>query len=526
MMNTEEKSGAVSAPVTFGTPIFPQNQPENPSAGVPYRNPVKERIPIPFSRLDALFAALFLVCGYFFVWLIHPLNLGFGVTLFTLLFCGMVLVYCKKSDVVPGRANILWLVLVLLAALPFSLYTNAFLQFLNLILLMGLAVYWVASLCGTRLEPVLGRYFVPDLVNQLFQVPFRNFGCAPHLVKEGAVKNRRSKTLLSVLLGVLVSVPILGIVFSLLIQADTNFQHMVQGMLDRIGPEIGSFLLRLLPAFLTGSYLFGLLYGNVKKRNLDVVSAEKADAAAEKALRLPPAFSVTVMTLMIAVYALFFSSQSATLLGAFQGRPPEGFTYAEYARRGFFELCQVVFINMAVMLCAHLFTRRDSPKGLRICNIVLSVETVFLIVTALSKMVLYINQYGLTQKRVYTSFFMALLLVVFVLIIAAQFVRFNLTRSVVLTACISFLVLCCSNADGLIAQYNVDRYLNGTLKNVDVLALYTTSDAARPAALRLLRETQDAGMKADLSEFYENRAQRSIPFQEMNLQRLINQNQK
>ena len=69
----------------------------------------------------------------------------------------------------------------------------------------------------------------------------------------------------------------------------------------------------------------------------------------EKRRKLPPAMTVTVLALLTGVYLLFFGAQAATLFSAFAGVRPEGLTYAEYARQGFFELCGVAMINLAVL---------------------------------------------------------------------------------------------------------------------------------------------------------------------------------
>ena len=53
-------------------------------------------------------------------------------------------------------------------------------------------------------------------------------------------------------------------------------------------------------------------------------------------------------------------------------------TYAEYARRGFFELCAVCVINIAVISCIGFFTRktgREKPVLLKIYSVFLSLSS-------------------------------------------------------------------------------------------------------------------------------------------------------
>ena len=114
-------------------------------------------------------------------------------------------------------------------------------------------------------------------------------------------------------------------------------------------------------------------------------------------------------------------------------------------------------------------------------------------------MVMYIDCYGLTPKRVYASWFMVLLALVFIIITVKQFVK----RLKVIIACVGVSVvmlaaLSLSNVDGIIARYNVDRYLDGDLKTVDVGALYDLGDSATPEIVRLANEL-DERLGTDIS---------------------------
>ena len=516
-MNTTEENGACAAPATTGVPILPQTL-RYGQTPIP-RKPV---IPVPFNNTDSLFALLFLVCGYLFVWLITPAGLGFGVTLFTIAFCTVTLLYLKNRGIpIPKRSHF-WLALILLSSVNFSLFTNVSLQFFNFLFLMGCAVYWIAVLTSGRMEETLGAYFLPDMANQFLKIPFLNFGCAAKIIRGTAVKNKKSKVFLASLGGALAVLPIFCIVLSLLMQADGGFQDLMRQITADVGEHIVNFLLRLLPAFLTGSYLFGLLYGNIQKRRVDSITAEKAAKFSGKCKIFPSAAAVTALVLLCALYLVFFGAQTAALFSAFSGQGPQGVTFAEFARRGFFELCEVALINLGVMVFSSVFihTEEGEFRIVRMMQVFLSAETLLLIASALSKMVLYISRYGLTPKRVYTSWFMMVLAVVFIIIIISRFKKINLTGNIVLTFAICFLLLCYANVDGIIIKYNIDRYQNGTLKTVDVDILYGTPDAAKPYALELYKNVSDHQLKTELETFLLGQNESDGSFQEMNLQKL------
>jgi len=84
-------------------------------------------------------------------------------------------------------------------------------------------------------------------------------------------------------------------------------------------------------------------------------------------------------------------------------------TYAEYARRGFFELVAVAALLLPMMLFLDWLARLDTPRATMIYRVLagLLVALLFVvIVSALQRMRLYTQEYGLTELRLYTTAFM------------------------------------------------------------------------------------------------------------------------
>ena len=117
---------------------------------------------------------------------------------------------------------------------------------------------------------------------------------------------------------------------------------------------------------------------------------------------LPARFFLAYENGICLLYTSFISMQAKYLFGAFWGALPEGFSYSEYARQGFFELCRVAAINIVILLAANVMSRAQAAENclLRVCNTALSALTLLLLATAAAKMALYIAAYGLTVKRV------------------------------------------------------------------------------------------------------------------------------
>ena len=195
----------------------------------------------------------------------------------------------------------------------------------------------------------------------------------------------------------------------------------------------------------------------------------------------------TAVTPIILLYIVFFFSQASYFLSAFSGTLPEAFSYAEYARKGFFELCTIAVINLAVIIFMNVTAKKSGEErtaALKIYTSVLSVSTLILIATAMSKMIMYIDTYGLTELRVYTTWFMVLCAYIFVLILIKQFKRsFRLAKAVSIGFTVLFAVLCFSRPEALIAKYNIEMYNAGYLKELDISAIENMSDDALLAAV-------------------------------------------
>ena len=460
---------------------------------------VKE--PLKSDRKDAVFALLMLLCGYLFCRFVLDSGLGFGTTLFYGLFASLTFLYLKRPGKLP-KGSVSCFVFATLSALNFSLFSNPHIQFFNLLFLMGCVVYEIAILGGTRIEERLGGGFPADLFNQGFNVAFRNFFDNFRVLF--ARKSKKDQTLLAILVGLVIAVPVLTIIILLLIRADAAFEALTSHFSDWFRSEISRFLFWLVPSILVGCYLFGLLYGNRYRRRTDCITKEKVTHLRQNCQKLVPAVFGTTLALVCVVYMIFLAVQVVSVIESYQVGQPLSVSYAEYARRGFFELCGLACFNLLIMGGAWLFTsaKEKRPLSQRTLFALLSGETLLLILTAVGKMALYVKRYGLTQKRVYTLWFMATMFLFFCVLLASQFKKLPLTRIAVIMCSVSFLILSYSNVDGLIVRYNVDAYQSGKLDELNITTFYTVPTAALPEAVKVYEGMEEnTNLKQDLGQF-------------------------
>ena len=475
-------------------------------AAVPLLN--KEKVPFAADRWDCYFALFAFVLGFLFArWVLFAWQ-GWGVTLFTLVFCGSVTLYLRKKGVQIPKAGWFWLGVVMLIGISFSLWSNNGLAPWHGLLLFCSAVYWI--LCATGLL-VLGQtsnLLLLDGYNALFVIPFSNFGCQYQgLALMGTNKLRRGRQFFSVALGLFLTFIVALMVLPLLMEADSGgFAQLINGILDGfrgIGEDFWETFWQLILAIPIAAYIFGLVAGSTHKRGTDLFDKDST-LKNFSGLRILPMTTVYIlMGSLSMLYIVFIGSQLPYFFSAFVGQRPEGWQiYSEYARSGFFELCRIAVINLLVLTAANILSQQSRNHiFLKILNALLAILTLLLIATAFSKMALYIGAYGLSMRRFLPCVFMIFMAIICGGSIALQKWSFSITRLAVGVGVVMFCILCIVNPDSLVARYNGERYLSGTLEEFDVEILYRSGPAGVDSALMVYEQSNDPDLQFKLKEY-------------------------
>lgn len=474
------------------------------AGAVPWNGPaIKPALPMEFKTEDVWLAAALLICGFLYWELIRLIALGAGVSVFTAALTAASLGYFKAAGIRQTKRSLPWLGLLLLTGAQFTIFDNytITIKLFAFLFLSAVYLYWVCVSTGRTLDVRLSVHVLGDMVNQLIVVPFSNFICGVCALTESGKKDRKGgRAVLSVLIGLVVFLPIMVLVTGLLISADPAFGKLMNYIIDAISVEnAGRYILHLILGIPVALYLYGLLYGNARGRHTEHITRDAMGRFTERIRFAPRLMVYAPLTVFNAIYLVFYASHLAYLFSAFAEVLPPAMTYAEYARRGFFELCTVAGINLGIMAVTYLLMKREGgadPKGLRVLLLILCAFTLLLIATALSKMVLYIDAYGLTHLRVYTSWFMLLLAFVFVVIVLRLLRRFNASRVIAIGFIVLFMGLCYGNVDGLIAKYNIERFEAGTLESLDMGGWMTS--AAFPHLYEFYQTTGDEALKEEI----------------------------
>ncbi|WP_305787308.1 DUF4153 domain-containing protein [Symbioplanes lichenis] len=195
------------------------------------------------------------------------------------------------------------------------------------------------------------------------------------------------------------------------------------------------------------------------------------------------------LSLLVVLFAVFVGVQLTVLFGGAQHvLVTEGLTYAEYARGGFWQLLVITGLTLLVLAGAARWAPRDTRADRVLIRVVLgalAVLTLVIVASALHRMDLYADTYGLTRLRVLVMLCEAWLGAVFLMILGAG-VRLRaawLPRAVVAAGVLALLGLAAANPERLIADRNIARFEQ--TGSIDTAYLATLSADAVPALDRL-----------------------------------------
>lgn len=306
-----------------------------------------------------------------------------------------------------------------------------------------------------------------------------------------------SKKTAAVLLGALLSVPLLIVVVLLLVSADAAFE----GLMDK------------LPTLDVPELMFTVIFGSgtacvLYTRSAALRHAEPKTAERKNRTGIHPLTVNTVLVMICIVYLVYLFSQLAYFAGGLAGILPKGYTMAEYARRGFFEMGWLCAINLGLIALAVGLVQKTekTPLSTRIFCLFIGLVTLFFVVTASAKMGMYIGSYGLTRLRVLTEVIMVFLGIATALVCVWLFVpKMAYMKAVLLLALVMGAAVIWADVDTVVARYNVQAYQSGKLDAVDVTYLTNLSAGAVPYIAQLAEDGNAQAqkyMEKDRSNLY------------------------
>ncbi|MFZ3473378.1 DUF4153 domain-containing protein [Streptomyces sp. 4.24] len=212
--------------------------------------------------------------------------------------------------------------------------------------------------------------------------------------------------------------------------------------------------------------------------------------------RVEWALPLVVLNLL---FAGFNAVQLTVLFGGYREvLAATGLSYSEYARQGFWQLLWATLLTLAVIALALRWAPRGGAGDRRLVRAVLGTLcalTLVVVASALHRMDLYVDAYGLTRLRVSVAGMELWLGLVIVLIMAAGvFGARWLPRAVAGSAVAAVLAFGLMSPDGMIAEGNVARFERAG--KIDLAYFQSLSADAVPGLDRLPEPQRSCALRA------------------------------
>ena len=285
--------------------------------------------------------------------------------------------------------------------------------------------------------------------------------------------------------GTAMAVPPLLVLTALLTSADPVFERVLQDTLfSGLEPLVEHLAFIAVIAWFISGYLRAFL----------------VDDAVMESIRIPrpalaPSEIAIALSLLNVLFLAFLAVQVRYLFGgAGLVEVTPGLSYAEYARRGFFELVAAATLVVPVLLVADWAAAEDGVRSRRVLQVTSTLLVLLLagvLASAAYRMRLYQDAYGLTEQRLYGSVFMLWLTGVLgllaVTVLRGRRRGFAFASVVNGLACVA--TLHALNPHALIARVNLDRAASGA--EYDGSYLTTLSADAVPTLIARLPSLPD-----------------------------------
>ena len=478
------------------------------------------------------FWGIVILLGWSFDFLFWKKPFGVNFAIFVVLSLGTG-IFLLSADGLRLSRRAAWLLLPIafLAAMTFIR-----LEPMTLFLSVSMVIFLLGVFALTYMNGEWVRYSLLDYVFGYLRlagsVIARPLGFAAEnrrlLSGQPSTGTKRDTALWPVVRGVVIALPVIAVFASLLSSADPIFANRLEGLMD-------VFRLDNLP-----EYIFRLVYILVFAYGLAGVflhASQKSDEKVEEKTWVSPFLGFTEATIVLGSVVLLFVTfvviQFQYFFGGQANISIEGYTYSEYARKGFGELVAVAFFGLLLLLGLGAITSREKDGQRRIFSalgIGLVGLLIVMLVAAFQRLVLYEAAYGFSQLRTYTHVFMIWLGLLLVAVVALEGLRRERAVGLAMVlAALGFIVsLNVLNVDAFIVRQNIQREIRSTTDesfaqgraDLDAQYFVDLSDDAIPPLVSAfhskslpvsVREKIGAALACKLDERKQD--QRAIPWQ-------------
>lgn len=422
--------------------------------------------------------------------------IGLSYLVFITCFYGVFFWRFRSFPFTNKKLGILMVGSIWLLAASFLLKSNMILYALNILVIPFLVLIQLV-LVTYPLQNQWHRFAfakkVIMAVGAAFIYSFRFLMRGPKIASKG-MNEKTVEIVKRVLIGLVISFPLLAVIINLLVSADQQFAQMLvffPRWLSRLNMK--EEILRSMAVFCYTILIFSLFQVLRKKPR---ITEQPTDP--DKKISWDSVVSLTVLISLNIVYLLFVIVQFKYF---FSETLEVGYTYAEYARRGFFELLFVAMLNLLIISTVISFAEMASKAIKMIIRVMLTLLVFFsgvMLYSAFIRLFMYEEAYGFTFTRVLAHSFMIFLLIILGYSLLRIWIeRLSLVRFYIISAIMFYTVINTVQLDSFVVEQNLQRY-NDTGK-IDIYYLNSLSYDGVEGLVKLYKLNPDyPGLKGIL----------------------------
>lgn len=416
-------------------------------------------------------------------------------------------VLAKRNSTQITRTTSVGLILATLSALGIAWYSSPDLRVANWIALVG--GLGIAAL-GTRQVSIVAASvwdITGRMVFEACSALASGITIPANIPWKQLTESRTVQKQSAVFRGLLIATPLVLVFGSLFSSADAMFGQTVTTMFSVDFEEGFEWVLMALLYGVIGLSIIGAFAVPRIFRPPFLVSEVSTNVTLKK---IGATELTIVLCTLCGLFGLFVFIQFKYLFGGSSAiNMTAGLSYAEYARKGFFELVWVAGLALPLLVGAHAVapnsTRREITcfRGL---TTVLTCLVLVIMVSAMTRMSLYVESFGLTPMRVSVSAFMIWLATVFGWFIVSLY-RNAMNRFSFGAMAAGFAVIAGLNfvtPDRMTAHYNVSRF--ASTSDLDTTHLARLGAESVPEVLSSWDKLSLAS-KSDIKRIYGERFQ-------------------
>ncbi|UFT99798.1 DUF4173 domain-containing protein [Radiobacillus kanasensis] len=385
-------------------------------------------------------------------------TIGVSYLVFIIAFYSIFFIRFRKVAFTHRRIGTLCMFVIWMLAASYFVYDNPFLYQLNILVipvLMFIHIILVTSPKSLQWHTPPFLIFLFSKIGKAIKYNKRFMGKVFHSI----FRNADPKTgymIKRIITGLLIGGPILIVVTILLMSADTVFSRLVWNVPTFILElNVQQQIFRTVAVLIFWFVFFGVFqvltlhYRNPVSYKENTVLTKGFDSVV----------ALTILLLLNTVYVLFTVIQFTYFFG---GNLQEGLTYAEYARKGFFELILVTMINWTLLTSFLKWTRTEGERNrvaLKSMYSLLVLVSGIMLASAYQRLSLYEAAYGFTYDRLLAHAFMIYLMIIF----AYTFIRIwmeklSLFHFYIIASLLFYTALNVIPFHKVIVENNLDRF--------------------------------------------------------------------